>query len=137
MMIYQLRNLILSLLIDVLIGLENYKPKYIAIDEFAILKGHKYDTVVLDLELGEAIWIGIGRSKESFRSFFTKKNIQYLSDVKAIAVDMNVAYNQLVKQYLPHVDIVYDRYHMQADYGKNVMGQIRLEIARENHLKAK
>ena len=50
---------------------------------------------------------------------------------------MNVVYNQLVEQYLPHVDIVYDRYHMQADYGKNVMGQIRLEIARENHLKAK
>ncbi|WP_211260030.1 transposase, partial [Pseudostreptobacillus hongkongensis] len=47
---------------------ENYKPKYIAIDEFAILKGHKYATVVLDLELGEAIWIGIGRSKESFRA---------------------------------------------------------------------
>ena len=137
MMIYQLKNLILSLLIDVLIGLENYKPKYIAIDEFAILKGHKYATVVLDLELSEAIWIGIGRSKKSFKSFFTKKNIQYLSDVKAIAVDMNVTYNQLVEQYLPHVDIVYDRYHMQADYGKNVMRQIRLEIARENHLKAK
>lgn len=30
---------------------------------------------------------------------------------------MNVAYNQLVEQYLPHVDIIYDRYHMQADYG--------------------
>lgn len=26
---------------------------------------------------------------------------------------------------------------MQADYGKNVMGQISIEIARENHLKAK
>ena len=50
---------------------------------------------------------------------------------------MNVAYNQLVEQYLPHVDIVYDRYHMQADYGKNVTGQISIEIARENHLKAK
>ena len=50
---------------------------------------------------------------------------------------MNVAYNQLVEQYLPHVDIVYDRYHMQADYGKNVMGQISIEIARENYLKAK
>ena len=50
---------------------------------------------------------------------------------------MNVAYNQLLEQYLPHIDIVYDRYNMQADYGKNVMGQIRLEIARENYLKAK
>lgn len=26
---------------------------------------------------------------------------------------------------------------MQADYGKNVMGQTSIEIARENHLKAK
>lgn len=51
----------------------NYKPKNIAIDEFAILKGHKYATIVLNLDLGETIWIGIGRSKDCFRKFFTKE----------------------------------------------------------------
>lgn len=114
----------------------NYKPKNIAIDEFAILKGHKYATIVLDLDLGEAIWIGKGRSKECFKEFFTKENIEYLSEVKAASMDMNVAYNQLIKKYLPHIDIVYDRYHFQSDYGKNVMGKVRLDIARENKEKA-
>ena len=33
-------------------------------------------------------------------------------------MDMNASYNRLVEEYLPHAAIVYDRYHMQAQYGK-------------------
>ena len=33
----------------------SYKPKRIAVDEFAIQKGHKYATVVLDIDTGEII----------------------------------------------------------------------------------
>lgn len=29
-------------------------------------------------------------------------------------MDMNASYNILVEQHLPHAEIVYDRYHMQA-----------------------
>lgn len=36
----------------------NYKPQYLAVDEFAIHKGHSYATCVMDLELGDIIWVG-------------------------------------------------------------------------------
>jgi transposase len=37
----------------------------IAIDEFAVLKGHTYMTVVMDIDTGLALHVGEGRSKES------------------------------------------------------------------------
>lgn len=49
---------------------EDYHPRFLAVDEFAIHKGHSYATCVLDLESGEAIWVGKGRAKADFARFF-------------------------------------------------------------------
>lgn len=114
---------------------KDYRPKYLAVDEFAIHKGHSYATCVMDLEQGDVIWVGKGRSKDSFLRFFQETDLGYLADVKAVAMDMNASYNILVEQFLPHAEIVYDRYHMQAQYGKDVLGAVRLAEAR-NHSSA-
>ena len=113
-----------------------YKPKYLAVDEFAIHKGHTYATCVMDLETGEVIWAGKGRTIEDFRHFFKDMDKEFLSEVKAVAMDMNAAYNRVVTEHLPKAEIVYDRYHFQADFGKNVLGCIRLDEAREHKAKA-
>ena len=115
---------------------ENYHPKYLAVDEFAIHKGHTYATCVMDIETGEVIWAGKGRTMEDFRHFFEDMDKEFLSKVKAVAMDMNAAYNRLVAEYLPNAEIVYDRYHFQADFGKNVLGCVRLDEAREHKAKA-
>ena len=44
----------------------NYHPKYLAVDEFAIHKGHSYATTVMDLETGEVLWVGKGRTLKDF-----------------------------------------------------------------------
>lgn len=109
-----------------------YSPKYLAVDEFAIHKGHTYATCVMDLETGEVLWVGKGRSKEEFRRFFEETDPAFMADVRAVAMDMNASYHILVKEYLPNAKIVYDRYHMQAQYGKEVLGVVRLEEARKH-----
>ena len=114
-----------------------YKPQYLAVDEFAIHKGHRYATCVMDLANGDVLWVGQGRSKECFERFFTDIDLKYLSEVKAIAMDMNASYNMLVEKYLPTVEIVYDRYHMQAQFGKDVLGAVRLAEARSHQATAK
>lgn len=115
----------------------NYKPEYLAVDEFAIHKGHTYATCVMDLKTEEIIWIGKGRSKKHFQKFFDTVEASRLSKVKAVAMDMNASYNILVEEKLPNAQIVYDRYHMQAQYGKDVLGAVRLAAARKHRLKAK
>ena len=52
-------------------------------------------------------------------------------------MDMNASYNKLVSKYLPKASIVYDRYHMQAQYSREVLGVVRLEEARKHNVKSK
>ena len=110
----------------------NYKPQYLAVDEFAIHKGHSYATTVMDLETGELLWVGNGRSMKDFEKFFQEINPDTLSAVMAVAMDMNASYNKLVAKYLPQAEIVYDRYHFQAQFGKDVLGVVRLEEAKKH-----
>ena len=111
---------------------DGYHPKYLAVDEFAIHKGHTYATCVMDLQTGEVLWVGSGRSKVDFARFFDEIDPSFLSEVKAVAMDMNASYHLLVEERMPGVDIVYDRYHMQAQYGKDVLGVVRLQEAKKH-----
>ena len=114
-----------------------YKPEYLAVDEFAIHKGQTYATCVMDLTEGDVLWVGKGRNTESFRKFFEGFDMDYLSKVKAVAMDMNAAFNLVVEKYLPDADIVYDRYHLQAQFGKDVLTSVRLRSAKEHRRIAK
>lgn len=111
---------------------EGYHPKMLAVDEFAIHKGHSYATCVMDLESGEVLWVGRGRAMADFECFFQETDPEVFSSVEAVAMDMNASYNNLVEKYLPNAAIVYDRYHMQAQYGKDVLGVVRLAEARKH-----
>ena len=113
-----------------------YKPRYLAVDEFAIRKMHKYATCVMDLETGHVIWAGLGRSVADFEQFFKDIPATYLDQVEAVAMDMNASYNLLVEKHLPQAEIVYDRYHMQAQYGREVLGVVRLNAVKAHREQA-
>ena len=114
-----------------------YKPRFLAVDEFAIHKGHSYATSVMDLETGDVIWVGKGRTLADFEKFFEDTDHSFLTEVIAVAMDMNASYNKLVTKYLPNAQIVYDRYHMQAQYGREVLGVVRLDEARKHNIQSK
>lgn len=91
-----------------------YKSRYLAIDEFAIHKMHKYAICVMDLDTDHIIWARFGNTVADFEHFFKDIPASCLDQVQAVAMNMNASYNLLVKKYLPQAEIVYDRYHMQA-----------------------
>ncbi len=114
-----------------------YKPRILAIDEFALHKGHSYATCVMDVETGVVLWVGLGRSIKDFSKFFEDVSADSLSAVIAVAIDMNASYNQLVTKHLPNAQDVYDRFHMQAQYGREVLGVVRLDEARKHRANSK
>ena len=116
---------------------KQYRPRFLAVDEFAIHKGHSYATSVMDLESGEVLWVGKGRTLADFDRFFKETDPSFLAGVIAVAMDMNASYNKLVSKYLPKASIVYDRYHMQAQYSREVLGVVRLEEARKHNVEPK
>ncbi len=90
----------------------------------------------MDLETGFILWAGLGRSMADFEHFFKSIGLSLLSRLKAVAMDMNASFNRLFQKYCPKVPIVYDRYHMQAQFVRDVMGAVRLEEAQKHRQEA-
>lgn len=85
----------------------------IAIDEFAVRKGHDYMTIVLDLATGRILHATPGKAGEDIAPFL-RVLARKARRLRAVAMDMNPAYIAAVTRHLPHADIVLDRYHVSA-----------------------
>ena len=85
-------------------------PQILGIDEFALRKGHRYDTILCDLESRDVLEVGDGRKKEE-----VVKLLERLSDpnaVKAVSMDMSASFRPAVAAALPNAQIVVDHFHV-------------------------
>jgi transposase len=103
----------------------------IAMDEFAIQKGHRYATVVVDPLRKRVLWVGRGRGREDVRPFFDLLGKEGCSRLKAVAMDMSAAYGEEVRARCPNAQIVYDLFHVVAKYGREVIDRVRVDQANE------
>lgn len=87
------------------------KLRYISIDEIAIKKGHKYMTIFTDISTGQIIHAVAGRSEEALRPFL-KLLSKKAKHLRGIGIDMSAAYSSSIKQHLPNVAIIFDRFHV-------------------------
>src|SRR3954453_18732921 len=83
----------------------------IAIDEIAVGKGHRYQTVVLDLESGAVVFVGGGKGGDALKPFW-KRLRRCKAEVEAVAMDMSPAYHAAGSAYLPEARIVFDHFHV-------------------------
>jgi transposase len=102
------------------------KPKLkglrrIAIDEIAVGKGHRYLTVVLDLESGAVIFVGDGKGGDALKPFW-KRLRRCKAKVEAVAMDMSPAYHAAVSAYLPNARIVFDHFHVIKLFNDKLSG---------------
>lgn len=93
--------------------------RYIAVDEFAVRKGHRYMTVVMDLETGQILHVAHGKGADALIPFL--KRLRRLKvKLRAVAMDMSPAYMQAVSDVFPQVDIVHDPYHIVSTVNKAI-----------------
>ena len=88
-------------------------------DEFALHKGHRYATVIMDAERTRVLWVGHGNSREAVRPFFELLG-KHCQQIEAVAMDMNTAFDLEVKKHCPQAEVVYDLFHVVARYGRDV-----------------
>ena len=100
----------------------------IAIDEISIGKGHRYFTVVLDLDSGAVVFIGDGKGAKSLDSFW-KSLRAGRAKVRAVATDMSPAYTQAVHEHLPQAVHVFDRFHVVKLFNDK-LGDLRRHVQR-------
>ncbi|MCG2586912.1 ISL3 family transposase, partial [Massilia sp. TS11] len=112
-----------------LAALPTPEPKRLVMDEFALFKGHRYATVVLDADTRRVLWVGEGRSRDAVRPFFEWLGPQRCRAIQAVAMDMNTAFDLEVQRHCPQARVVYDLFHVIAKYGREVIDRVRVDEA--------
>ena len=103
--------------------------RYMAIDEIAVSKGHRYLTVVLDLETGAVIFVGDGKGADALEPFW--KRLRHCpARVEAVAIDMSPAYMSAVMDHLPQATIVFDHFHVVKLFNDK-LSDLRRDLYRE------
>ena len=87
--------------------------KAISVDEISYRKGHRYLTLVVDIEKGRVIWGKEGKSSETLGAFFDEIGEAAAAKIEHCAIDMGAAYIKAVTERLPNATLVFDRFHVQ------------------------
>ncbi|HYD79643.1 MAG TPA: ISL3 family transposase [Paucimonas sp.] len=105
--------------------------RYLAMDEFALHKGHRYATVVVEPLSRQVLWVGEGRSRETARQFFEQLPAGVAERIEAVAIDMTTAYELEIKAHCPQAEVVFDLFHVVAKYGREVIDRVRVDQANQ------
>jgi transposase len=103
--------------------------RHIAIDEIAVAKGHRYLTVVLDLDSGAVVFVGDGKGAKALVPFW-KRLRGSKAVIEAVAMDMSPAYREAVSTNLPKAKIVFDRFHVMKLFNEK-LSDLRRALHRE------
>lgn len=106
------------------------RVRRLVMDEFALFKGHRYATVVMDADTQQVLWVGEGHTREAVRPFFEWLG-SHCQQVEAVAMDMNTAFDLEVQQHCPRAVIVYDLFHVIAKFGREVVDRVRVDQANQ------
>ncbi len=104
-------------------GLQNRSLKgvtAIGVDEVAWKKGHKYLTLVYQINNGAVrlLWIGRERTKKTFNSFFDMLGEEKSNLIEYVCSDMWKAYLKVIKNRIPQAVHILDRFHIVANLNK-------------------
>jgi transposase len=104
----------------------------LAIDEFAVQKGHRYVTFFYDLEGRRVIHIAEWKGKESFTSFVqaTEGRLDP-GKIKLVCLDMQPSFIGGCRETFPAAVMVFDHFHV-IKLLNDTINRIRLAEASEN-----
>jgi transposase len=104
----------------------------IGIDEMALWKGHKYVTVVYQIDQGarRLLWIAKDRTEETLAGFFAMFGEVRSRALKFVASDMWRPYLTIVARYAGQAVHVLDRFHIVAKLNKAI-DEVRAKEAKD------
>jgi transposase len=93
---------------------ERRVPTHMGVDEKSIAKGHKYESLVYDIDRGTVEFVWDERGRESLESYYRQFLRKELAEIKAVAMDMWDPYIAATQKYVPKAEkkIVFDPFHV-------------------------
>jgi transposase len=93
------------------------------VDEIQYAKGHKYLTLVYQIDIGitRLLWVGKERTIESFQGFFTTMGEQVVSQIVFVCSDMWQPYLKVIREKCSEALHILDRFHIVATLSQQEM----------------
>ncbi len=102
------------------------KPaRYLGIDEFKLHDGYRFATHIIDMETGHILWIAPGKKKKVVYDFIDHVGEEWMDGVEAVACDMNSDFQTAFEERCPHIQPVFDYFHIVKNFNEKVVGAIR------------
>src|SRR5450631_3271647 len=104
----------------------------IGVDEIQYAKGHKYLTLVYQIDLGitRLLWVGRERTVESFQGFFTIIGDELASKIVFACSDMWEPYLKVIRERCSEALHILDRFHIVAKMNK-ALDEVRAGESRQ------
>jgi transposase len=106
--------------------------KSIGVDEIQWQRGHKYLTVVYQIDQGRKrlLWVGQHRKTKTLLRFFRWLGKQRSAELQNVCSDMWKPYLKVIKKKAINAINILDRYHVMATISKAI-DQVRAEEAKQ------
>lgn len=104
----------------------------IGIDEVQWKRGHKYQTLVYQIDAGckRLLWIGPNRTAKTLLRFFRFLGKQRCEKLQFVCSDMWQAYLKVIAKKVPHALHILDRFHVMQKMSKAI-DKVRAAEARQ------
>jgi transposase len=106
--------------------------EYVGVDEKAIRKGHRYVTILTDLEGRRILEVTPERTVTSLVDALKSLDSRQISGVLAVSMDMWEPYRTAIDEAftVPRPDVVHDRFHI-VSHANKALNDVRKDEARE------
>ena len=100
--------------------------EHLGVDEKSFTRGHRYFTLVNDLDRGRVLFVAENGTEESLHAFWSRLSEAQIQSVRAIAMDMWDPYVNSTRRHLPAAEskIVFDKFHI-AKHLSEAVGRVR------------
>jgi transposase len=102
----------------------------IGLDEIAVRKGHRYETMIINLIHSNVIGMNHERSYQSTVYLLETQNVFSSEFVQNIVIDMWDPFHKAVRSLFPHASIVIDQYHVIQKVSQ-ALNQVRKQVQSE------
>ena len=114
--------------------------RFLGIDEFKLHNGYRYATHIVDLETGHVLWIAEGKKKQVVYDFINHVGIEWMDNVEAVACDMNSDFQEAFEEMCPHIQPVFDYFHIVKNFNDKVISEVRKDeqkrLMEKGHIEA-
>jgi len=84
----------------------------LGIDEISEKKGHKYLTLVTDIQKRRVIWVGKNNNRKVLKEFFHWFGNKRTRRLKRLVIDMHDPFELEIRVHCPRAALIYDHFHV-------------------------